>query len=1489
MSFRESLTHLKGKMKKGLHIRSRSATPTASSLDLPRTSSDAHSDSTQLPIPKADTIDTPGNSDIDSAPGVPTTLSTTHPSGTASIAWSGVKTLLAVLESSSDAFGPLKSAVGGFNKCINIYERAAKGRNDYNELRDKLDGLLQDLAGYVSQPMDPLMTNSVKLLCTSIESELKNVEDKRGRSTGRRLAEAMDTQDEILECYRRIHGYLERVTLNANMNMLGAINDLSMESRLAKMSPAMSAVYDSAASTDLRRGNCAPGTRVQQIDFLLEWARDPKAGNTCWMNGMAGTGKTTIAYTVCAKLENTFELGASFFCSRVIPECRRVENIIPSIAYQLARFSLPFYCVLDKSLKSNRDAHTRTLKIQYQKLIVEPLMEVQESVPSDFIVVIDALDECENDNSLGEILDLLMLSAVALPIRFMISSRPESAIYRRMMGRVDEQGNRRLVLHNLNTEAVKSDIEAYMRHELDHIFLTDTQWSGILERCGVLFIYASTACRLIQQGDEMNTLDEAIKVIAGSELTSAHEDKNTIDELYSMILTAAFHQAKMSQANKHRMRELLETAICAIEPMNLESLAVVLRLKDAKQANALLHPLRSVLNVTNTGHVTTLHASFPDFMFSSSRSVDFYCVAARRHTALVECCLQIIDNIKPKFNICGLSSSFLSDNMVEDMDKRVDQGISHMLIYACRYWSTHLFLGEVQQQLVGVIQRFFTQRLLLWMEILNLTKRMRFGTGIIRDAGKWCQSQAVPNDLSKLVHDAEQFVSVYANHPISESTPHIYISMLAFWPESRPVSMVYMSRTSGILRPTGTAIARRQPALLATWRVSDGYVGSISLSLNGSQIAAATKDTVVLLDISTGEEILHIQTVQTKGVRVVLMSPDSSQVIFASESGLYLLDVKSEAIQETSNSSSIIWSIAFLAGGSQFACGREGGDVYIYPLQKGYPVLDPLQSHTDCVRSITFSPDGLFLASGLYSQVQVWDVQSGRAIGSLLEGHTNLVMSLSYSPDGTRLASASRDKTIRVWDPLRGQTILGPLTGHSNWVRSVTFSPDGAFIASGSDDRTIQVYDAHTGQTVLGPLEGHTGNINSVIFSPDSMQLFSCSDDGTIRLWNVHGLDAPNSSCQAFPNGFLSVRFSPDGSQVVSGSYDGSVCIWDVQTGEMVLGPLKGHSGAIIAVDFSPNGAYIASASQDFTMRIWNTQDGRDLHGPMQEHMDEVNCIQFSPDGSLLVSGLNDKTVWVWDVTSGQPAIEPLKGHSNSVDTVAFSPNGALVVSGSFDCTIRVWDIQSGQTVVGPLQGHQRQVTSVAFSPDGSKILSGSWDGSIRTWDAQTGQQLLVWDQDQGDINSVAFSPNALLIVSGSGDKSTCIWDAQTGDLKLNMKGYSICVHSVQFSSDGSHVVSCSYNGTIQFWDASSRIGNLQLKTSKGLGEADISNDSAFGPWSLDSDGWLVDQQQQKLVWVPEDLRISTPQHANDLVFCKQGSLKLSFDRVNIGKQWSNC
>src|SRR5256885_242835 len=131
------------------------------------------------------------------------------------------------------------------------------------------------------------------------------------------------------------------------------------------MSHVADARYNSGYSSTVKRRGCTAETREKVQEDLRNWVQDPNAAKVYWMNGMAGTGKTTIAYSLCEWLEQNQQLGASFFCSRGLPTCRDVNRIVPTIAYHLARYSPTFRSALCKVLEEHPDASALNIVWQF--------------------------------------------------------------------------------------------------------------------------------------------------------------------------------------------------------------------------------------------------------------------------------------------------------------------------------------------------------------------------------------------------------------------------------------------------------------------------------------------------------------------------------------------------------------------------------------------------------------------------------------------------------------------------------------------------------------------------------------------------------------------------------------------------------------------------------------------------------------------------------------------------------------------------------------------------------------------------------------------------------------------------------------------------------------------------------------------------------------------------------------------------------------------
>jgi WD40 repeat protein len=108
-------------------------------------------------------------------------------------------------------------------------------------------------------------------------------------------------------------------------------------------------------------------------------------------------------------------------------------------------------------------------------------------------------------------------------------------------------------------------------------------------------------------------------------------------------------------------------------------------------------------------------------------------------------------------------------------------------------------------------------------------------------------------------------------------------------------------------------------------------------------------------------------------------------------------------------------------------------------------------------------------------------------------GHRSSVNSITFSPNGKYLASGSDDNTVKLWS-MESQNEIITLQGHRGWVYSVAFSPDGKYLASGSDDTMVKLWIVESWEEVT-TLQGHNSSVFSVAFSSDGKYLASGSGD----------------------------------------------------------------------------------------------------------------------------------------------------------------------------------------------------------------------------------------------------------------------------------------------------------------------------------------------------------------------------------------------------------
>jgi hypothetical protein len=155
---------------------------------------------------------------------------------------------------------------------------------------------------------------------------------------------------------------------------------------------------------------CFANTRVEVLDQIRSWFHDVNdARSIFWLNGMAGTGISTISRTIARELYNSGNLGASFFFSRGGGDVANSNMFFTTVAKQLA-ISRPQILEepICRAIEQQQDIAHKLKQDQWNHLIYQPLSQLKpESTIPLIAIVVDALDECEGERDVETVIRLL--------------------------------------------------------------------------------------------------------------------------------------------------------------------------------------------------------------------------------------------------------------------------------------------------------------------------------------------------------------------------------------------------------------------------------------------------------------------------------------------------------------------------------------------------------------------------------------------------------------------------------------------------------------------------------------------------------------------------------------------------------------------------------------------------------------------------------------------------------------------------------------------------------------------------------------------------------------------------------------------------------------------------------------------------------------------------------------------------------------------------
>ncbi|TFK38900.1 hypothetical protein BDQ12DRAFT_604950 [Crucibulum laeve] len=168
------------------------------------------------------------------------------------------------------------------------------------------------------------------------------------------------------------------------------------------------------------------------------------------------------------------------------------------------------------------------------------------------------------------------------------------------------------------------------------------------------------------------------------------------------------------------------------------------------------------------------------------------------------------------FNMGNIESSHQQNKDTPNLS----QGIEKHVSYSCFYWASHLENLEYEEPTREAVSSFLDSQLLWWLEVLSIHNVWERTSLSLASLVTWA---SVHDVIKMMAQDCLSFIRAFGV-PMSQATPHIYLSGLAFAPRESWIHKHYFNQFPRLLKLKNT--------LEVNWHYLQGIIHGHESSVN---------------------------------------------------------------------------------------------------------------------------------------------------------------------------------------------------------------------------------------------------------------------------------------------------------------------------------------------------------------------------------------------------------------------------------------------------------------------------------------------------------------------------------------------------------------------------------------------------------------------------------------------------------------------------------